>query len=289
MLVFGLALFGTIAIQPLLMEQLLGYPVATAGLVMAPRGFGAALGMLIVARLAQRVDPRWVILAGMTLAGSATWIMSWYNLDISPGWLIWPSALAGVGMGAVFVTLSSLAYATLAPEHTDAGAGLYNLARSIGSSIGISIAATWYSRFGQADWNQLGGHLNPFNPALRQWLQDSGTAPERSLDGGGADQRAEPPVRDARLHPGVLPDRAHLRADAAVAASAQASAPQSTGGIGQRGRTAEMNAPSFAGQRPVRRLGQYCHRRRCATAATSRYIICSRRQGDESLNMKSPR
>ena len=174
MLAFGLALFGTIAIQPLLMEQLLGYPVATTGLAMAPRGLGAALGMVIVSRLSQHVDRRWIILTGMLLAGTATWIMSWYNLGISIGWIIWPGVLQGIGMGAIFVTLSTLAYATLASEHTDAGAGLYNLARSIGSSIGISIAATWFSRFGQADWNRLGGHINPFNPALKQWLQATG-------------------------------------------------------------------------------------------------------------------
>ena len=170
MLVFGLALFGTIAIQPLLMEGLLGYPVETTGLVMAPRGFGAAFGMLVVARLAGRIDARWIIATGMTLAGSATWIMSWYTLAISPGWLIWPSVLQGVGMGSIFVTLATLAYATLPASQTDAGAGLYNLARSLGSSIGVSIAATWYSRFSQADWNQLGGHINPFNPALHHWL-----------------------------------------------------------------------------------------------------------------------
>jgi len=173
-LVFGLALFGTIAIQPLMMENLLGYPVETTGLVMAPRGFGAALGMLIVARLSHRVDPRWVIGSGMVLAGIATWIMSWYSLDISPGWIIWPGVLQGIGMGSIFVTLSALAYATLAPEHTDAGAGLYNLARSIGSSVGVSVAATWYTRFSQEDWNQLGGHINPYNPALAHWLQAQG-------------------------------------------------------------------------------------------------------------------
>ena len=174
MLVFGLALFGTIAIQPLLMEQLLGYPVETTGLVMAPRGFGAALGMLVIARLAGRVDPRWIIATGMVIAGTATWIMSWYNLDISPGWLIWPGIMQGVGMGSIFVTLSTLAYATLPASATDAGAGLYNLARSVGSSIGVSIAATWYARFGQIDWNQLGGHINPFNPALAHWLKLQG-------------------------------------------------------------------------------------------------------------------
>ena len=174
MLVFGLALFGTIAIQPLLMERLLNYPVETTGLVMAPRGLGAALGMFVISRISGRVDPRWIIATGMTIAGTATWIMSWYNLDISPGWLIWPGVLQGLGMGSIFVTLSTLAYATLPAKHTDAGAGLYNLARSIGSSIGISVAATWYTRFGQADWNQLGGHINPFNPALTHWLQAQG-------------------------------------------------------------------------------------------------------------------
>ncbi|MCG6943200.1 MAG: DHA2 family efflux MFS transporter permease subunit [Thiohalocapsa sp.] len=174
MLVFGLALFGTIAIQPLLMERLLNYPVETTGLVMAPRGFGAALGMFIIARISGRVDARWIIATGMVVAGTATWIMSWYNLQISPGWLIWPSVLQGLGMGSIFVTLSTLAYATLPAEATDAGAGLYNLARSVGSSIGISIAATWYTRLGQADWNRLGGYINPFNPALEHWLQVQG-------------------------------------------------------------------------------------------------------------------
>ena len=174
MLVFGLALFGTIAIQPMLMEELLNYPVETTGLAMAPRGFGAAFGMLVIARLSGKVDARWIIATGMTVAGIATWIMSWYNLDISPGWIIWPGVLQGVGMGSIFVTLSTLAYATLPASETDAGAGLYNLARSVGSSIGVSIAATWYARFGQADWNQLGGHINPFNPALDQWLHVKG-------------------------------------------------------------------------------------------------------------------
>lgn len=174
MLVFGLALFGTVALQPILMEQLLGYPVETTGLVMAPRGLGAALGMLVVARLSGRVEPRWIIATGMLLAATATWIMPGYSLAIDPAWLVWPSVLQGLGMGAIFVTLSTLAYATLAPADTDAGAGLYNLARSVGGSLGISIAATWYTRFSQADWNRLGGHINPFNPALDPWLHAQG-------------------------------------------------------------------------------------------------------------------
>lgn len=49
-----------------------------------------------------------------------------------------------------------------------------NLARTIGSAVGVSIVATWYTRFGQANWNQLGGHINPYNPAVHRWLEVQG-------------------------------------------------------------------------------------------------------------------
>ena len=174
MLVFGLGLFGTIAVQPLMLERLLGYPAETTGLVMAPRALGSALSMALVARLTNRVDHRWLVGVGMLVMASGTWIMSWYNLSISPGWIIWPGFLQGMGMGAVFVPLSTMAYATLKRSEADAGAGLFNLARTIGSAVGVSIAATWYTRFGQENWNQLGAHINPFNPALHHWLSVQG-------------------------------------------------------------------------------------------------------------------
>jgi DHA2 family multidrug resistance protein len=171
MLVFGLGLFGTIAVQPIMMERLFGYPAETTGLVMAPRALGSALSMAVVARLTARLDSRWLVGGGMLLAALGTWIMSWYDLSISPSWIVWPGIIQGLGMGAIFVPLSTLAYGSLAPAHTDAGAGLFNLARTIGSALGVSIAATWYTRCEQADWNWLGGHINPFNPALQRWLE----------------------------------------------------------------------------------------------------------------------
>jgi DHA2 family multidrug resistance protein len=174
MLVFGLGLFGTIAIQPIMLERLLGYPAETTGLVMAPRAIGSAISMALVARLSQRVDTRWLVGTGMLLSAAATWIMSWYDLSISPGWIVWPSVLQGLGMGAVFVPLSTMAYGSLRQDQADAGAGLFNLARTIGAAMGVSITATLYTRFGQINWNQLGGHLNPFNPALQHWLQAMG-------------------------------------------------------------------------------------------------------------------
>ncbi|MET0028085.1 MAG: DHA2 family efflux MFS transporter permease subunit [Candidatus Thiodiazotropha sp.] len=174
MLVFGLGLFGTIAIQPIMLERLFGYPVETTGLVMAPRALGSALSMALMAKLTSRVDHRWLVGSGMLLAALGTSLMARYNLDASPAWMIWPGVVQGLGMGAVFVPLSSMAYTTLRREQADAGAGLFNLARTIGSAVGVSIAATEYTRYTQIDWHQLGSHIQPFNPALHNWLAAQG-------------------------------------------------------------------------------------------------------------------
>jgi DHA2 family multidrug resistance protein len=175
MAVFGLGLFGTIALQPILLERLLGYPAETAGIVMAPRGIGTALSMLLVSRLIARHDPRLLMLAGLLLAAGATHVMTWYNLDISPDWVVWPGFVQGLGMGMIFVPLTTLAYETIAPAEVDEASGIFNLFRTVGSSAGISILTTVLTRAQQFHWNQLGGHLNPFNPALHEWLAARGT------------------------------------------------------------------------------------------------------------------
>ena len=107
--------------------------------------------------------------------------MTWYNLIIDPVWIIWPSILQGLGMGMIFVPLSTLAYETLPKAATDHASALFNLFRTIGSSVGISVAGTLVSRETQVNWNRLGGHINPYNPALRQWLHGHGLAMSDSL------------------------------------------------------------------------------------------------------------
>jgi DHA2 family multidrug resistance protein len=167
---FGLGLYGTIAMQPIMLESLFGYPASTTGLVMAPRGVASALSMFVVSRLISRYDSRALVAVGLALAASGTYVMTGYDLSVSPFWIVWPSILQGLGIGMIFVPLSTLAYETLPRASTDAGAGLYNLVRTVGASMGISIVSTVLSRAGQYYWQQLGGHINPYNPALYDWL-----------------------------------------------------------------------------------------------------------------------
>jgi DHA2 family multidrug resistance protein len=168
--VLGLSMYGTLVLQPMLFEDLLNYPVLTTGLVMAPRGISSMIGMFIVGRLINRIQPRVLIGFGAVTSIISAYAMTYYNLDIDTFWIIWPQLLQGLGMGFIFVPMATVAYATLPLQYSAEAAGLFSLTRTIGSSIGISIVSTLLTRHTQMAWNQLGGHITATNPALDNFL-----------------------------------------------------------------------------------------------------------------------
>jgi DHA2 family multidrug resistance protein len=174
MSVFVLTLYGTLAILPIMLEQLLNYPVQTTGLVMAPRGVGSAISMLLVGRLITRFDPRLLILIGLILCASAIYQMTGWSLYIESSQVVWTGLLQGLGVGMIFVPLSTLAFADIPPTEMDQATGTFNLFRTVGASIGISIVSTILARMEQTNWNRLGGHISPYNPTLTNWLNHQG-------------------------------------------------------------------------------------------------------------------
>lgn len=166
----SLGIFGSMILQPILMESLLGYPISATGLLMAPRGLAVGVGMLVVGRLSGRVDPRLLVLAGMACSFIAALAMSRYTLDVDTWALVWPGLLQGVGIALIMVPLSVYAYTTLNRERMAEAAGMNNLIRNLGSSLGISFAATMFSRYTQQGWQQLGAYANPYNPAVQEYL-----------------------------------------------------------------------------------------------------------------------
>ncbi|HUW76181.1 MAG TPA: MFS transporter, partial [Gallionella sp.] len=84
--------------------------------------------------------------------------------------LIVPMMLQGVGMGLIFVPISTLAFTTLPKEIAAEAAGIYSLIRALGSSFGISILATYFSRDTQQNWNLLRGQINVYSNAFHAYL-----------------------------------------------------------------------------------------------------------------------
>jgi DHA2 family multidrug resistance protein len=170
MAALGLGLFGGLVLQPILLEGLLGYPIVTTGFVMAPRGVATAIAMVVVGRLVMKTDPRLLVGTGMLVSALGSQLMTHYSLDVSTAWIIGPAFLQGLGLGLIFVPLSTIAYTTLDRSRMAEAAGIYSLVRTIGAAAGISIVTTLMSRQAQVIWNELGGHVTKFNPALKDYL-----------------------------------------------------------------------------------------------------------------------
>lgn len=168
---YCLLIFGILTLQPMMMQELLNYPVLTTGIDMAPRGFASAFTMLLVIKLIGKIDLRRIIIMGLILSAMGTYMMTQFSLYISSSYIIFSGLLQGLGMGFIFVPLSTLALSTINTQYTAEGSGIFSFGRSMGSSIGISLLSTVFSQESQINWNRLGGNFSLGNPALYNWLQ----------------------------------------------------------------------------------------------------------------------
>jgi DHA2 family multidrug resistance protein len=166
MLMMGVMLFSTLALMPPFLQNLLGFPVVMAGLVLAPRGIGTMVAMHVVGRLIGRVDTRWLLLFGFALMAFSLWEMAAFTLDVGTWPIVYTGIVQGVGLGFLFVPLSTVSFSTLAPRYRNEGAAMFSLIRNIGSSIGISFVITVLSRETQRSHAELGNSLEPFRSAL---------------------------------------------------------------------------------------------------------------------------
>jgi MFS transporter, DHA2 family, multidrug resistance protein len=164
MFFIGVIMFATLALQPTMLQQLMNYPVATAGLVTAPRGIGTMVAMFLVGRIINRVDTRLLILGGLALTTISLYQMSGFTLVMDKQPIIVSGLVQGFGLGFVFVPLSTISFATLPRSVLTQGTALFSLTRNIGSSIGIAILEALFVENSQIVHSRLVEHLRPDNP-----------------------------------------------------------------------------------------------------------------------------
>ena len=133
-----ITLYASLALQPPYLQDLMNYPVLTAGLVMGPRGVGTMIATLIVGRFVGKVDTRLLLAAGLGLSAWAFYVMTGWTPDVSEQDIVIAGLVQGAGFGVLFVPMSAVTLSTLTPADRADGASIFSLARSLGSSVGIS-------------------------------------------------------------------------------------------------------------------------------------------------------
>jgi MFS transporter, DHA2 family, multidrug resistance protein len=167
MVVIGVVLFGTMALVTPFMQQLLGYPIQTAGFLLGSRGIGTLLTMMVAPRLMKLFEIRWLILAGLGLTGGTLYYFTGFSLDTSQQTIVVTSIIQGVGLGLLFVPITTAAFSTLPHHLRTGGTAILTLVRNIGSSVGISMVIANLTNETIYMHARLAAQVTPFNDALQ--------------------------------------------------------------------------------------------------------------------------
>jgi DHA2 family multidrug resistance protein len=134
--------------------------------LLAARGVGTLIAMLMVGRLMKIIDARYLVLAGMLLAAFTLSQMVDFSDQTSPRTIVVVSVVQGFGLGLVFVPLSTVAFATLPGHLRTDGTAILTLVRNLGSSIGISVMIAQLTSTTSGMHARLSESVTPFNDAL---------------------------------------------------------------------------------------------------------------------------
>jgi MFS transporter, DHA2 family, multidrug resistance protein len=167
MAVMGLVLYSTMALASPFLQNVIGYPIISAGLLLATRGFGTFVAMMMVGRLMRYIEARTLIVSGLSLTAWTLFHMSGWTDQTGTNEIIVLSITQGFGFGLVFVPLSTVAFLTLAPHLRTDGTSMLTLMRNVASSIGISIVISQLTEGSRRSYAILNEHINPFNHAIQ--------------------------------------------------------------------------------------------------------------------------
>jgi DHA2 family multidrug resistance protein len=184
-------LFGSIVLLPVYLQTLMGYTSTLAGMVLGPGGIATLLAMPLAGRLVTKVNPKGLLAFGIIVSAYSTHLMAQFNLLADFNTVIIPRIVLGIGMGFLFIPLTTLTMSSVRKEEMGNASAIYNLLRNLGGSFGVAFVTTIIARRAQFHESRLIDHLTPFDrnyqigsQAASQALQLKGLDPATASHGG---------------------------------------------------------------------------------------------------------
>ncbi len=133
---FGLSLMLTYYFQ-----AVLGWSPLHTGLAFLPLSVAVSVsGYSVSGVLARTLPARWLVAAGVALAGAGIGILSTLSLDSGYLTTVLPAmVLLGLGMGGVFTPAIQIVTSGVSPRDAGVAAAMANVAMQVGSSIGVAV------------------------------------------------------------------------------------------------------------------------------------------------------
>jgi len=142
-LVIGFGLYSATYLVPVYLGRVRDFDSLQIGTTVVVTGIAQILSVVVAASLSNRVDPRYVITAGLTLFATSLWMSSFVTPEWGFGAWLWPQALRGFSILLCIVPSVNLALTGFVGAELRAASGLFNLMRNLGGAIGIATVNTW--------------------------------------------------------------------------------------------------------------------------------------------------
>jgi DHA2 family multidrug resistance protein len=162
--VMGVGLYAMSFTLPVFLQANLHMSAQQTGIVLLPGAISTAVSMFVVGRLSNKIDPRLTITGGAIIFATAAWQLSKITGESGASDFFWPLILRGIGLGMMFVPLTTITLAELNPKELPQGVGLYSFFRQLGGSFGIAAIATLVARYTAEFRAILGDHIAMNDP-----------------------------------------------------------------------------------------------------------------------------
>jgi MFS transporter, DHA2 family, multidrug resistance protein len=157
-------LFGVNLMNPVFLQEFMGYTAWQAGIVLAPRGLGAMFSMLLIGQLERwRINTRPLMAVGYMLQMASLWMMAHWNLQIGYWQIVWAPIMMSGGFALFFPPLSAATLSCVERERMGYAASLFGMIRNVGAGIGVSVMSTMLINHQQIHQSYLGEHLSVFD------------------------------------------------------------------------------------------------------------------------------
>jgi MFS transporter, DHA2 family, multidrug resistance protein len=166
-------LFGSILLLPLFLQELMGYTSFLAGLALAPGGVATLFTMPLTGKLVTKVNPKAVLITGLVITAYSVFTMTQFNLNVDFFTVALSRFVMGIGMGMVFIPLTSMAFSTVKKEEMGNATSIYNLLRNIAGSVGIAFMTTFLARRAQFHQFRLSEKMNPYDLSFKLGMKGS--------------------------------------------------------------------------------------------------------------------
>lgn len=166
----GVGIFATIYLTPLFLGRVRGFSALDIGLAVFSTGVFQILAIPFYSYLGNRVDLRWLMMAGLGCFALSMWFFTPITHDWGWSELLLPQAFRGLAQQFAVAPAVTLTLGGLAPERLKLASGLFNLMRNLGGAIGIAICGTVLNDRSNLHFSRAADHLNAANPAVGDML-----------------------------------------------------------------------------------------------------------------------